>query len=180
MGGEILLTSNTLPGAATAGAAGGAATGLAAAAPYVAVGLAAFQFFGSIFSSNKRNEMLRKRAQFERQRRRRQAVGRFLQGQAEVGQLESTLAGGGLDVSSTGLKTLLETSIKSTLEEGYAQADQQYKNILSGQTSAVNTLLGAAASAGTTYFNVSSSLSNLSHSNQMRDLLSQYKGAGRV
>lgn len=167
------LVANTAAPAAGTGAA--AATGLSAASPYIAVGLAAASFIGSIFSSNRRNELLKKKATFERERIRKQSVGKFLQGQAEVGHLQSTLAGGGLDVSSTGLKSLLETSVKSTLEAGFDTADQTYKNIMAGETSAMNTLLGAASSAGTTYFNMSSSLSSLDHSNQMSKLLKEYR-----
>ena len=139
------------------------------------IGLGIASGIGSLFSSNRQNELIKKQAEIQRDRVMKQSIGEYFQSQIDIGHLQSTLAGGGLDVSDENFKNILETSARASLEQGFDQAEQLEQNILSGQSSALNDLLGAVSTGLSTGFSATNALKSVDYNNQLQKLLDKQR-----
>ena len=134
----------------------------------LALGLGVAKGLSSLLSSGRRNKLLKKQANFQRERAQKQAISQYFKAQIDLGQLQSALAGGGVDVSDSNLKNILETSAKASLETGFERADEIQNNVLNQRTSGIQNLLGAISSGGTAYFNFSDILSRIDYGDKLK------------
>ena len=127
---------------------------------------------GSLVASRRRNRALEIKANIEQSVLQKRAVGEFLEGQLNIGQLESTLAAGGIDVKSTGIENILREQIGATFDRGFDVADETARRIRAGQTTGLSDFVGGAAASVGSYFRISSAFDNLRTNRQLRNMAS--------